>query len=640
MALQGRRGSGQAAVLVVMSALLTGVLAVPDGTSAAPAPEELVAVSVPPADRPAATPVSSKMTTATARDLADSAALEAAELVGTDEVRPDPVELVDDDIFADEVYDEAALGEDFDSDIWTDEAQVAGVSVDRDLPAVVVALDTDVDPTVAAAGALSPSEIFGVARAAGFEPRDAVVFTAIALAESGGRPEAHNGVGEDSWGLWQINLDAHRDWAGVLDLTDPADNAAAAWRVSRGGATTLPWTVTHAWTGRPYLRHLGVALAAGADDGALDFAWLIEEGRWRNHFAGVIDPDGQPVTPARSPRAAPTPTPTSTAVPSVEPSPTPDPVAIEDPPTDDTTAHNAESNRPAPSSPIEPPQITAPNEDSVDEDIFDDDQVAEPTPTAEPEAPIDDDDEQPVEPQPTPMSPTPTPTPEATPMPVHPDGEDASPGEEPPGERVADPQAQPDPPEPTVEPEPVNSPRQPEAEPGDAQPGEQGDDSADPSPTASPNPTPSPAPEPDSGDPPSGEGAEEGGDTEVGSDGLLCDADTGVCEPCPVGDSPSCVPVCTDVELDAPPGGGEFVAVTSNQVGASSEDSQGCVVVCDAETVDAGVGELPALSGFDKEACLLECLEPVAAGTELCWLPVEPEVLISAPLPPSGDPPG
>jgi hypothetical protein len=43
-----------------------------------------------------------------------------------------------------------------------------------------------------------------------FTPADAVVAVAIALAESGGNPAAHNPVPpDDSWGLWQINMRGH-----------------------------------------------------------------------------------------------------------------------------------------------------------------------------------------------------------------------------------------------------------------------------------------------------------------------------------------------------------------------------------------------------------------------------------------------
>ena len=41
----------------------------------------------------------------------------------------------------------------------------------------------------------------------GYQTDDAVTWTAIAVAESGVNPDAHNPHGEDSRGLWQINVD-------------------------------------------------------------------------------------------------------------------------------------------------------------------------------------------------------------------------------------------------------------------------------------------------------------------------------------------------------------------------------------------------------------------------------------------------
>ena len=91
---------------------------------------------------------------------------------------------------------------------------------------------------------LSALEIYRYARMAGFSPDQAVTMTAIALAESGGETGAHNPRGEDSRGLWQINVAAHRDLAGA-DLNDPLTNARAAFRVSRSGQDVSPWTTTH-----------------------------------------------------------------------------------------------------------------------------------------------------------------------------------------------------------------------------------------------------------------------------------------------------------------------------------------------------------------------------------------------------------
>ncbi|MCC2316307.1 NlpC/P60 family protein [Cellulomonas xiejunii] len=108
---------------------------------------------------------------------------------------------------------------------------------------------------------LSAQEIYRFARMAGFSPEQAQTMTAIALAESGGNTGAHNPVGEDSRGLWQINVAAHQDLAGV-DLSDALENAKAAYRVSGQGADISPWTVTHGGAGARYLQFRDEAQAA------------------------------------------------------------------------------------------------------------------------------------------------------------------------------------------------------------------------------------------------------------------------------------------------------------------------------------------------------------------------------------------
>ena len=59
-------------------------------------------------------------------------------------------------------------------------------------------------------------------------PDVVALMTAIAMAESGGNPAAHNNRGEDSRGLGQINIGpgANTDLAGY-NLFDPAENAKA-----------------------------------------------------------------------------------------------------------------------------------------------------------------------------------------------------------------------------------------------------------------------------------------------------------------------------------------------------------------------------------------------------------------------------
>ncbi|HVK36752.1 MAG TPA: hypothetical protein VM428_13950, partial [Microlunatus sp.] len=93
---------------------------------------------------------------------------------------------------------------------------------------------------------LTIREIYDAARSAGFTPHQAVTWTAIAMAESGGRTGALNDKGEYSVGLWQINVraDASRatKWG---DLSSPEGNARAAYAISLQGRDMRPWTTTH-----------------------------------------------------------------------------------------------------------------------------------------------------------------------------------------------------------------------------------------------------------------------------------------------------------------------------------------------------------------------------------------------------------
>jgi hypothetical protein len=106
--------------------------------------------------------------------------------------------------------------------------------------------------------ALPTKKILNLAQQAGFSGENAVTMTAIALAESGGRPGAHNNnasTGDNSHGLWQINMlgrmgPERRGLFGIArneELFDPATNARAArmvhqrqgfgaWSVYRSGA--------------------------------------------------------------------------------------------------------------------------------------------------------------------------------------------------------------------------------------------------------------------------------------------------------------------------------------------------------------------------------------------------------------------
>jgi hypothetical protein len=101
---------------------------------------------------------------------------------------------------------------------------------------------------------LSAPEIHTLARTAGFvaDREEAVIATAVALAESGGDHLAHNDTPpDDSYGLWQINMigDLGPDRRLRLglsrdeDLFDPPTNARAAHLVFADKGDFTPWTM-------------------------------------------------------------------------------------------------------------------------------------------------------------------------------------------------------------------------------------------------------------------------------------------------------------------------------------------------------------------------------------------------------------
>lgn len=84
---------------------------------------------------------------------------------------------------------------------------------------------------------LSRSQLTGLAQSVGFTGNDVQIAVAVALAESGGNPGAHNSTPpDDSYGLWQINMlgsmgPERRKKFGISrndELFRPATNAKAA----------------------------------------------------------------------------------------------------------------------------------------------------------------------------------------------------------------------------------------------------------------------------------------------------------------------------------------------------------------------------------------------------------------------------
>lgn len=86
---------------------------------------------------------------------------------------------------------------------------------------------------------LTRTALLAIAKAAGFpDPKLAV---AIALAESGGVPNAVLRTDREySVGLWQINTKVHPYTP--ADMANPTLNAAAAFKISKGGTTWTPWS--------------------------------------------------------------------------------------------------------------------------------------------------------------------------------------------------------------------------------------------------------------------------------------------------------------------------------------------------------------------------------------------------------------
>lgn len=109
---------------------------------------------------------------------------------------------------------------------------------------------------------LTAQQIAGYAQAAGFTGDALVKAVAIALAESSGNPKAYNPEtaagapqGQGSYGLWQIYLAAHPEFAGV-NLYDPQTNANAAFAVYSTAGGFTPWSTFNSGA---YQAHLSAA---------------------------------------------------------------------------------------------------------------------------------------------------------------------------------------------------------------------------------------------------------------------------------------------------------------------------------------------------------------------------------------------
>lgn len=124
---------------------------------------------------------------------------------------------------------------------------------------------------------LSTADLYQLALGAGFPSDVAVTMAAVAMRESRGCPTAHNHTSaEDSYGLWQINIQGNPGLTAALgiqpaDLFDPSINAAAAYYLYAGNAANLDtaWYINRPGYQEAYQQYLPDAQAAAdASQGA------------------------------------------------------------------------------------------------------------------------------------------------------------------------------------------------------------------------------------------------------------------------------------------------------------------------------------------------------------------------------------
>jgi tape measure domain-containing protein len=134
-------------------------------------------------------------------------------------------------------------------------------------------------------GRLSVGTLVGLAKAAGFNDRDARIMAAIAMAESGGRSSAFNGnaaTGDKSYGLWQVNMlgamgPERRRQFGIgnnAQLFDPATNAMAARRVFQSQGFGA-WSVFRSGAYRQFLPNAMQAQPMGPAAGGFNSSGLM-----------------------------------------------------------------------------------------------------------------------------------------------------------------------------------------------------------------------------------------------------------------------------------------------------------------------------------------------------------------------------
>lgn len=120
------------------------------------------------------------------------------------------------------------------------------------------------------------TSLMDILKAAGFKGDGLKMAYAIAMAESGGRANAHNGnasTGDNSYGLFQINMlgamgPARLKQYGLSsnnDLFDALTNAKVAYKMSKGGTNWGPWST---YTNGAYKKYYGGSSATVGGTGS------------------------------------------------------------------------------------------------------------------------------------------------------------------------------------------------------------------------------------------------------------------------------------------------------------------------------------------------------------------------------------
>lgn len=144
---------------------------------------------------------------------------------------------------------------------------------------------------------LSAEQIGAYASKAGFTGNDLRIAVAVALAESGGNPRAHNAVPpDDSYGLWQINMlgsmgpDRRRRFGITSNdaLYDPMTNARAAHSIWQDSG----WKAWTTYTSEDYKKHLSATNDPSFLDNVKKFALGIVGGATGNTGLMAVGAEG------------------------------------------------------------------------------------------------------------------------------------------------------------------------------------------------------------------------------------------------------------------------------------------------------------------------------------------------------------